>query len=263
MARGQIAQSVVFCVLFGVACAAVGERAAPITDFAESLSYVMFRYTKYVMALAPFAVLGSLATTLGNSGPDTLLRMGKLVLTLYAALLVCVVILVSSSGLAGRIPLGIFLRAVREPFLIAFATSASEATLPRAMENLRAIGVPANIAAFVLPMGYSFNLVGTALYLSIATVFVAQAAGIELPIRRQLLIMITLTITSRGVAGVPRVALVILTTSLASFGLPTSGVAILLGLDAVFDMARTSVNVLANCLTAVLVARWDGVELRN
>jgi len=179
---------------------------------------------------------------------------------MYAAQILFVVLVLGSIVIFLRIPAGAFYRAVREPFLIAFSTASSEAALPRALENMAAFGVPRHMVAFVLPTGYSFNLDGSTLYLSLASVFVAQAAGLEMPLGQQLLMMLTLMLTSKGVAGVPRAALVILAGTLSSFRLPSEGVAVLLGIDAVMDMARTSVNVLGNCLASAVVARWEGVE---
>jgi proton glutamate symport protein len=179
---------------------------------------------------------------------------------MYAAQIVFVTVVLGSVVMLFRIPPGAFYRAVREPFLIAFSTASSEAALPRALENMEAFGVPKHIVAFVLPTGYSFNMDGSTLYLSLASVFVAQAAGVDLPLGQQLLMMATLMLTSKGVAGVPRTGLVILAGTLASFHLPMEGVAVLLGIDAVMDMARTSVNVLGNCLASAVVARWEGVD---
>ncbi len=263
MARGEVLQIVVFALLFGSACAAVGAKARPVVEFTESLAEVMFQYTRYVMYLAPLGVGGAMAATVGGKGFSVLVGLGKLVLTMYAAQILFVLgVLVPVARLA-RVPLKRFYQAVREPFLIAFSTASSEAALPRALQNMERFGVPKQIVAFVIPTGYSFNLDGTTLYLSLASIFVAQAAGVELPAGRQLLMMLTLMLTSKGVAGVPRAALVILAGTVASFGLPMEGVALLLGIDAVMDMVRTSVNVLGNCLATAVVARWEGVRLER
>lgn len=258
MARGDVLQIVVFSILFGVACAAVGPLAKPVVTFAESLAEVMFQYTRYVMLLAPLGVGAAMATTVGSKGIGVLFGLGKLIATLYVAQIVFVVVVLGAVVALFRIPLRPFLEAVREPFLIAFSTTSSEAALPRALENMERFGVPKHIAGFVMPTGYSFNLDGTTLYLSLASVFVAQAAGIEMSIGQQLIMMLTLMLTSKGVAGVPRAALVILAGTLATFQLPIEGAAVLLGIDAVMDMARTSVNVLGNCLATAVVARWEG-----
>ena len=263
MARGDVLEIVVFSFLFGAACAAIGVKAKPVVTFCESLAEVMFCYTNYVMYLAPFGVGAAIAVTVASRGSGILFGLGKLVLTMYAAQIIFVTMVLGSIVMLVRIPVGAFYRAAREPFLIAFSTASSEAALPRALENMEQFGVPRHIVAFVLPTGYSFNLDGSTLYLSLASVFVAQAAGVDLTLGQQLLMMLTLMLTSKGVAGVPRAALVILAGALSSFRLPMEGVAVLLGIDAIMDMARTSVNVLGNCLASAVVARWEGVEFRT
>jgi proton glutamate symport protein len=260
MARGDVLQIVVFSFLFGTACAALGPKAQPVVAFAESLAEVMFRYTKYVMFLAPVGVGAAMAVTVGSKGLGVLFGLGKLIAIMYAALALFVAAVLGAVILIARIPLRRFFDAAREPFLIAFSTASSEAALPRALENMERFGVPKHIVAFVLPTGYSFNLDGTTLYLSLASVFVAQAAGVSMTLGQQLIMMLTLMLTSKGVAGVPRAALVILAGTLASFQLPMEGAAVLLGVDALMDMARTSVNVLGNCLAAAVIARWEGVK---
>ncbi|HPQ16992.1 MAG TPA: cation:dicarboxylase symporter family transporter [Bryobacteraceae bacterium] len=258
MARGEVLQIVVFALLFGAACAAVGSKAQRVVDFCGSLSEVMFQYTRYVMYLAPFGVGAAMAVTVGGKGFSVLVGLGKLVLTMYAAQIIFVVGVLGPVMMILRIPVRRFVRAAREPFLIAFSTASSEAALPRALENMERFGVPKHIVAFVIPTGYSFNLDGSTLYLSLAAVFVAQAAGVELSLSQQLLMMLTLMLTSKGVAGVPRASLVILAGTLATFHLPLEGAAVLLGIDAVMDMARTSVNVLGNCLANAVVGKWEG-----
>lgn len=262
MARGDVLQIVIFSFLFGAACAAIGAKARPVVDFCESLAEVMFRYTKYVMYLAPLGVGAALAATVGGKGFGVLYGMGKLVLTTYAALALFVIVVLGAVMAIARVPLLAFYRAVREPFLIAFSTASSSAALPLALKNMERLGVPKHIAGFVLPTGYSFNLDGTTLYLSLAAVFVAQAANIELSAGQQLMMMLTLMLTSKGVAAVPRASLVILAGTLETFHLPMEGLAVLLGIDALLDMARTSVNVLGNCLAGAAVARWEGVKLK-
>ena len=263
MARGDVLQIVVFSFLFGAACAAIGAKAGPVIELSKSLSEVMFRYTKYVMYLAPFGVGAAMAHTVGSKGIGVLIGLGKLILTLYGALLVFVFCVLGAVAILARIPLLRFVRAVEEPFMIAFSTASSEAALPLALENLETMGVPKHIVAFVLPTGYSFNLDGSTLYLSLASVFVAQAAGIHLSFGQQLLMMLTLMLTSKGVAAVPRASLVILAGTLASFGLPVAGVALIMGADALMDMARTSVNLLGNCVATVVVTRWEGFDLNK
>ncbi|HWR50377.1 MAG TPA: cation:dicarboxylase symporter family transporter [Bryobacteraceae bacterium] len=261
MARGEVLQIVVFAFLFGAACAAIGEKARPVVSFAESLSEVMFQYTRYVMYLAPFGVGAAMAVTVASQGVSTLVNLGKLVLTMYAAQVIFVVVVLGAVMLIARIPVRGFIQAAKEPFLIAFSTASSEAALPRALQNMERFGVPKHIVSFVIPTGYSFNLDGSTLYLSLASVFVAQAAGIEMSLGQQILMMLTLMLTSKGVAGVPRASIVILSGTLATFGLPLEGAAVLLGIDAAMDMARTSVNVLGNCLATAVVARWEGHAL--
>jgi proton glutamate symport protein len=229
--------------------------------FCESLTEVMFKYTGYVMWAAPFGVGAAMAVTIGKNGIGVLLSLGKLVGTLYGALIFFVVVAMGAVVLIARIPLKRFITAVRQPWLIAFSTASSEAALPLALENMEAFGVPKHIVAFVLPTGYSFNLDGSTLYLSLAAMFVAQAAGVQMPFTTQILMMLTLMLSSKGVAAVPRASLVILAGTLASFDLPVEGIAVILGVDALMDMARTSVNVLGNCLASAVVARWEGVDL--
>ena len=258
MARGDVLQLVVFCFLFGTACAAVGAAAKPVVHFAESVAEVMFTYTKYVMYLAPLGVGAAIAVTVGSKGIGVLFSLGKLVLTLYGSLLIFVVVVLGGIILITRIPLQRFIAAVREPWVIAFSTASSEAALPLAMKNMENFGVPKHIVAFVIPTGYSFNLDGTTMYLALASVFVAQAAGVQMGFGQQLIMMLTLMLTSKGVAAVPRASLVILAGTLTTFNLPLEGIAVILGVDAILDMARTSVNVLGNCLACAVVARWEG-----
>jgi len=263
MARGEVLQIVVFAFLFGAAASAVGGKARPVVEFTGALAEVMFRYTRYVMYLAPAGVGAAIAVTVGGKGLGVLLGLGKLVLTMYAAQFTFVVVILGAVIALARIPLRRFIAAAREPFLIAFSTASSEAALPRALENMERFGAPKHIVAFVIPTGYSFNLDGSTLYLSLASVFVAQAAGIDMSMGQQLLMMLTLMLTSKGVAGVPRASLVILAGTLATFKLPMEGVAVLLGIDAAMDMARTSVNVLGNCLATAVIAKWEGVVLES
>ena len=261
MARNDVLQIVVFTFLFGAACASVGAKADPVVKFCGSLAEVMFRYTKYVMYLAPIGVGAAIALTVGTKGVGVLFGLGKLIVTMYVALALFVTIVLGAVIVIFRIPMRSFYRAVREPFLIAFSTASSEAALPLALENMESFGVPKHIVGFVIPTGYSFNLDGTTLYLSLASMFVAQAAGVHMNLGQQLLMMLTLMLTSKGVAGVPRAALVVLAGTLTTFHLPAEGFAILLGVDALLDMARTSVNVLGNCLASAVVARWEGFKV--
>ena len=259
IAEGQILQVAVFAVFFGIALSMLSDaRRAPVLRLCESLSEVMFKFTNVVMYFSPLAVAGAMAYTVGHSGLGVLVSLGKLLLTLYGALAafgVCVLVPVM---LLFRIPVGRFFAAVLEPATIAFATSTSEAALPSAMERMEALGVPRRIVAFVIPTGYSFNLDGSTLYLAIASVFVAQAGGIHLSLGQQLAMMATLLLTSKGIAGVPRAMLVVLLATAASFNLPLEPIAMILGIDVLMDMARTSVNVVGNCLASVVVAKWEG-----
>lgn len=263
MAKGEVLQIVVFAFIFGAACAAIGHKADPVVLLCESITDVMFRYTKYVMYLAPFGVAAALAVTISKSGIGVMLSLGKLVLTLYGALAIFVCCVLLPVALVLRIPVRRFVDAVREPFLLAFSTASSEAALPGALNNMQEFGVPKHIVSFVLPTGYSFNLDGSTLYLALASMFVAQAAGIPLSFSQQLLIMLTLMLTSKGVAAVPRASIVILSGTLVTFGLPLEGVALVLGVDALMDMVRTSVNLLGNCFASAVVARWEGVNFDN
>jgi proton glutamate symport protein len=259
MARGDILQIVVFATIFGVALAAIGERGKPVVDVLEATAQVMFKVTGYVMVLAPLGVLAAIAAVVGGKGVAILGTLAKLVLVMYGSLLVYVIFVVAGAAVLIRVPVRTFFAAIREPFLIAFTTASSEAALPKSLQIMERLGVPPAIARFVLPAGYSLNLDGSMLYLACATLFVAQLAGIELTLGQQLLIMLTLILTSKGVAGVPRGALVILTGMLTTFGLPLEGAAILLGIDHVLDMGRTAVNVMGNCIASAVVARWEGV----
>ena len=263
MAKGEVLQIVVFAFLFGTACAAAGVKARPVVQVCESLSEIMFKYTNYVMLFAPFGVFGAMAATIGERGIGVLKNLGTLVVTLYAAEVFFVVVVLGSVTAIAKIPLRRFLHYAREPFLLAFSTASSEAALPIALENMEAFGVPNHIVAFVLPTGYSFNLDGSTLYLALASMFVAQAAGVHLPFGTQLVMMLTLMLTSKGVAGVPRASLVILAGTLATFNLPIEGIAVIMGVDTLMDMARTSVNILGNCLATAVVARWEGVDLNK
>jgi proton glutamate symport protein len=261
MAKGEVLQMVVFCFLFGTACTMIGAKAEPVVKFLQSLADVMFEYTKYVMYLAPFGVGAAMAATVGSKGIGVLVGLGKLVLTLYGALIVFVVVVLGAVVVIARIPVRRFWQYVKDPYVLAFSTASSEAALPMALQNMQKFGVPKHIVAFVLPTGYSFNLDGTTLYLSLASVFVAQAAGVDMPLSEQIMMMLTLMLTSKGVAAVPRASLIILAGTLGTFKLPLEGIALLLGVDTLMDMARTSVNLLGNCLASAVVARWEGHDL--
>ena len=257
MADGDVLQIVIFSVIFALAVTSIGERARPIIHWCESLSDIMFRFTEFVMKFAPIGVGAAMANTIGHSGLGVLKNLGMLVGTLYGSLIVFLLFVLLPVALLARVPLRDFFNAVKEPATIAFATTSSESALPKAMENMERLGVPRRIVGFVLPTGYSFNLDGTTLYLSLASIFVAQAAGVHLSWEQQIVMLLTLMLTSKGVAGVPRASLVILLGTLASFNLPAEGVIVILGVDELMDMARTCVNVIGNCLATVVVARWE------
>jgi proton glutamate symport protein len=263
VAENQILQVAVFSVLFGIALGRISEaKRAPMLNFCESLTAVMFAFTNLVMYFAPVGVGAAMAYTVGHMGIAVLLPLGKLLLTGYGALIFFLMAVLLPIALFARLPIGRFVRAVSEPATIAFATSTSEAALPRAMECMEAFGVPRRIVAFVIPAGYSFNLDGSTLYLAVASIFVAQVAGIHLTWLQQLFMVFALMLTSKGVAGVPRAVLVVLLATAATFHLPTEPIFIILGIDALMDMARTAVNVIGNCLACAVIARWEG-ELDN
>ncbi len=259
MAQGEVLQIVLFSVLFSIALAMIAdEKRKIILGFFDSLAETMFKFTGLVMKYAPIGVGAAIAVTVGSKGLGVLINLGLLILTLYAALIVFVVFVLGAVMLIFRIPIKKFIEAVKEPAIIAFSTTSSEAALPKAMEAMEKFGVPRRIVSFVIPTGYGFNLDGSTLYLALASVFVAQAANIHLSIETQVLMMLSLMLTSKGVAGVPRASLVILAGTLASFDLPLEGVALILGVDEILDMGRTAVNVIGNCLASAVIARWEG-----
>ncbi len=264
MVRGDVLQIVAFSVLFALAVSAIGEKGQPIVRAMESLSQIMFKFTNYVMMFAPIGVGAAMAHTIGTQGPGVLVNLGKLILSLYLALIIFVILVFGIVIFITRIPLQQFFRAVREPAALAFATTSSESALPKAMQAMERFGVPRHIVGFVMPTGYSFNLDGSTLYLAMASVFVAQAAettmGWHMGFGQQITMMLTLMLTSKGVAAVPRASLVILLATLNTFvpaGLGPIGVAIIFGVDELMDMGRTCVNVIGNCLATVVVARWE------
>src|SRR4051812_44188549 len=258
MATGDVLQIVVFSIVFAIGLGMVGEKGRPMVQFCEALTEAMFKVTNIIMLYAPIGVGAAIAVTIGTSGLSVLQNLAFLVFTLYAALVVFFSLVLIPVMLIFGIPIGGFFRAIKEPALIAFSTTSSEAALPRAMESVEAFGVPRRIVSFILPLGYSFNLDGSTLYLSLAAVFVAQAANVDLTIGQQITMLLTLMLTSKGVAGVPRASLVILAGTLASYNLPLEGITLILGVDALMDMARTMTNVIGNCLASVVVAKWEG-----
>jgi proton glutamate symport protein len=260
MADGDVLQIVIFSVLFALAVTAIGKKANAVLEWCRSLADVMFKFTEYVMKFAPIGVGAAMAYTIAHNeqGLGVLKNLGALVLTLYGALVAFATLVLLPIALIFKVPLKDFFNAVKTPATIAFATTSSESALPRAMENLARLGVPRRIVGFVLPTGYSFNLDGTTLYLALASIFVAQAAGVEMSWTQQIVMLATLMLTSKGVAGVPRASLVILLGTLASFALPVEGVILILGVDELMDMARTAINVIGNCLATVVIAKWEG-----
>src|SRR5262247_2543361 len=258
MADNDVLQIVIFSLIFAIGVASIGEKGRPMLAFCESLSEAMFKFTNYVMKFAPYGVGAAMAVTVGSKGLTVLKNLAMLILTLYGALIVFVVVVLGVVAFMIRLPVRRFISLVKEPLLLAFTTTSSESAFPKAMENMERLGVPRRIVSFVLPMGYSFNLDGSTLYLSLAAVFVAQAANVHLSFGTQLLMLLTLMLTSKGVAGVPRASLVILAATLASYNLPLEGVTTILGVDAIMDMARTMTNVIGNCLATVVVSKWEG-----
>lgn len=259
MANGDILQIVVFSVFFALSLAAAGDKGQPILNALESLSEVMFKFVGFVMAFAPMGVFGAIAATVGANGLEVLLIYAKLVGSLYVALILFVATVLLTVCAIIRVPFFKMVQAVKEPFFLAFSTASSEAALPKAMETMERFGVPKSVVSFVMPTGYTFNLDGSTLYLSLAALFVAQMAGVELSLQDQVFMLLTLMVTSKGVAAVPRASLVILAGTLTAFGLPLEGVAVILGIDHVLDMARTSVNLLGNCVATAVIARWEGI----
>ncbi len=259
VADGMILQVVIFSILFGIGLAMVDlHKRKPLILFCESLSEVMFKFTNIVMLFAPFAVGGAIAYTVSSMGMDVFLPLAKLVGSLYLGLIVFVLAVLFPIALMVKLPIKKFALAISEPVSIAFATASSESALPRAMEEMERIGVPPKIVGFVLPTGYSFNLDGTTLYLSLASVFVAQVAGIPLSIGQQLILCLTLMLTSKGVAGVARASMVILAATVSQFNLPMWPVYLIMAVDVLMDMARTAVNVVGNCLACIVIAKWEG-----
>ena len=258
-AKNDALQITFFSILFAIGLSRVtGAPKAFMLSLCESLTEVMFKFVGIVMKFAPVGVGAAIAVTVGQSGISVLRNLAALVLTLYGSLVVFALVVLLPIAIMFRVPIRRFWNATREPWLVAFSTASSEAALPLALRNMERLGVPRRIVSFVLPAGYTFNMDGTTLYLAMASVFVAQAAGIDMPLSQQLLMMLTLMVTSKGMAAVPRASLVILSAALTQFGLPVQGIAVILGVDAIMDMARTSLNVLGNCLATVLLSRWEG-----
>lgn len=261
MVRGDVLQIVIFSTIFAFSVLAIGQKAKPVLTFCESLADVMFKFVNYIMYLAPLGVCAALAIAVADNGLQVLLPLFKLVGTLYFALALFVLVILLPVCKLFKIPVLSFFSHAKDPVIWAFATTSSESAYPMALERMESFGVPRRIASFVLPMGYSFNLDGSTLYLSLASVFVAQVAGISLGIDQQILIMLTLMLTTKGVAAVPRTSIVVLSGTLTAFGIPMEGVALILGVDAFMDMGRSAINLLGNCLATAVIARSEGVEL--
>jgi proton glutamate symport protein len=258
-ARNEVLQVVFWSVLFGIALVKVkGRPKEAILAFAEGVMEVMFKFVAIIMRYAPIGIGAAMAVTVGHAGIEVIKNLGQLILTLYGALIVFVLVALIPAALLARLPIVAFAKQVKDPAVVAFTTTSSDAALPIAMQRMIEFGVPRPIVAFVIPTGYSFNLDGSTLYLGVASLFVAQAAGVEMSLGTQLVMMLTLLVTSKGVAGVPRASLVVLAGTLGTFGLPAEGVTLILGVDEIMDMARTTINVVGNCLAAAVVARWEG-----
>lgn len=259
MSENAILQIVFFSILFGMGLASVGSAGKPVVDFLKGMTAVMFRITEYVMSFAPVGVACAMAAAIGAHGPMVILRLAKLVGALYLSLFVFAALLLAAVKVFLRFRVKRLLRELEEPLMLAFSTTSSESALPKAMEAMERLGVPEHIVGFVIPAGYSFNLDGSTLYLALAALFISQAAGIPMTLGKQLVMMMTLLLTSKGVAAVPRASLVVLSATCAAFGLPVEWIATILGVDEIMDMARTTVNVLGNCVASAVVAKWEGV----
>lgn len=257
MADNDILQIVIFSVFFSIALSSVGAKGEPLIAGLRSLSEVMFKFTEYVMLFAPIGVFTAIASTVGENGIGILFYYGKLIFALYFALIIFVMAVLVTVCAIIKVPFINILKAIKDPALLAFSTATSEAALPKAMETMEDFGVPKRIVGFVMPTGYTFNLDGSTLYLSLAAMFIAQMYGIELSVWQQTAMMLTLMLSSKGMAGIPRVSLIILAGTLGSFNIPVAGVAILLGIDHILDMGRTTVNLIGNCVATVVVARWE------
>lgn len=262
VAKGDVLQIVLFSVIFGIGLLLAGDKGAPVLKFCEGLNAVMFKFTEVIMTMAPVGVGAAMAGSVAEHGLGVLLPMAKMVGTLYLALVVFILIVLVPGLWIARVKIKAFLRELRPSITLAFATTSSESAYPSALQSLEKMGVPNRIASFVLPLGYSFNLDGSTLYLAIASVFIAQAAHVDLPITTQLTMMLTLMLTTKGVAAVPRASMVVLSATLVAFGLPLEGVVLIMGVDEFMDMARTAVNLLGNCVATAVVSRWEGEKLK-
>jgi proton glutamate symport protein len=259
MSEGNLLQIVVFSIFVAIAICAVGKKAQPVMDVLNSVSQIMFKVTEYVMYFAPLGIFGAIASTVGMNGLSILKNYAKIIFSLYTALALFVLLVLFIACKYARISLRNLLKAIQEPAILAFSTASSEAAFPKAMEIMQKFGVPSNIVSFVMPTGYTFNLDGSTLYLAMAVIFSSQICGINLDLNQQIVMMLVLMLTSKGIAGVPRVSLIVLAGTLSSFNIPLIGVAILLGIDQILDMGRTTVNLIGNCVATVVIARWEKV----
>ncbi len=257
MARGDMLQIIFFSCLFAIAAASMGKEGKQIVDLSKSITHIMFQVTHYVMYISPIGIFGAIAYTVGAFGLEMLIPLLKLVLTLYAALIVFLALILGIASALTKVNLFKLFFALKEPTILAFTTAASEAALPIAMEKLKKVGIPNHIVSFVLPLGYTFNLDGSTLYSALTVVFIAQVYGVPFPIDQQILMMITLMLSTKGIAGVPGGSLIVVAATSAAFGLPVEGLALILGVDRVLDMGRTVCNLLGNCIAAALVGRWE------
>lgn len=257
MSEGNLLQIVVFSIFFALAICAIGQKAKPVLDILNSTAEIMFKFTEYVMYFAPIGIFGAIASTVGENGIGILASYAKVIFSLYFALALFVVIVLFAACKIVKISFRNLIKAIKEPAILAFSTASSEAALPKAMEIMERFGVPRNIVGFVMPTGYTFNLDGSTLYLALGVLFATQIVGIHLNLEQQIMMMLALMLTSKGVAAVPRVSLIVLAGTLASFHYPLIGVAILLGIDQVLDMGRTTVNLIGNCVATVVIARWE------
>lgn len=257
MADGNLLQIVVFSIFFALAICTIGQKAKPVMDLLNSVCQIMFKFTEFVMLFAPIGIFGAISYTIGSNGLIVLKNYAKIIGSLYFALFIFVVLVLFIACKIVGISFRALLRAIEEPALLAFSTASSEAALPKAMEIMEKFGVPKSIVGFVMPTGYTFNLDGSTLYLAIAVIFCSQIAGVNMCIEQQLIVMFALMVTSKGIAGVPRVALIVLAGTLTSFHIPIVGIAVLLGIDQLLDMGRTTVNLIGNCVATVVIARWE------
>ncbi|MGN0018621.1 MAG: dicarboxylate/amino acid:cation symporter [Candidatus Gastranaerophilaceae bacterium] len=258
MADGNLLQIVIFSVFFAVAICAVGKAAKPVLEMLNSTAKIMFKFTEYVMYFAPLGIFGAVSSAIGTNGIGILKNYAKVVFCLYTAIAIFICVVLYSICAFARVPFWKLMNALKDQILLAFTTTSSEAALPKSMEIMEKFGVPRNIVSFVMPTGYTFNLDGSTLGVAMAVLFSTQLVGINLNLEQQLVIMLALMFASKGIAGVPRVSLIVLAGTLTTFNYPIIGVAILLGIDHILDMGRTTTNLIGNCVATIAIARWEG-----